>query len=194
MRWIRFFAAVLLSVHAARAEERSVADRLKGLVPGITVPPLPDIPSLSLLSISDVSISDWLNTFIQQLGDTLPILEEMGYKVCTFKVQWSLPPTAALRLLSTSMADPRTLQPIIAKASGGGILMKSVVFSAAEAKRIQSHMKLGTAIIDVDIALKPKVRMHFSNSKSAIKAAFAGDELVDLVCGQASNGVLDLTP
>jgi hypothetical protein len=37
--------------------------------------------------------------------------------------------------------------------------MKGLLFTAAEAKRIQRTMKLGTAIIDVDFGLPPKVRM-----------------------------------
>ena len=31
-------------------------------------------------------------TFTQQIGDALPILEQMGYEVTTFKVSWGLPP------------------------------------------------------------------------------------------------------
>jgi hypothetical protein len=36
------------------------------------------------------------NSFTQQIGDTLPILEAMGYEVVTFKVTWGLPPKARL--------------------------------------------------------------------------------------------------
>jgi hypothetical protein len=32
------------------------------------------------------------NAFTQQVADTLPILEQMGYEVSTFRVQWGLPP------------------------------------------------------------------------------------------------------
>jgi hypothetical protein len=62
--------------------------------------------------------------------------------------------------------------------------MKGVVISAAEAKRIQSILKLGTAIVDVDIEMKPKIRMHFSKSA---KQFLEGDQPVDLPCGQASH-------
>jgi hypothetical protein len=39
--------------------------------------------------------------------------------------------------------------------------MSALISSAASAKRIQSTMKLGTAILDVDFAISPKVRMSF---------------------------------
>ena len=32
------------------------------------------------------------------MGETLPLLEEMGNEVSTFRVQWGLPPRAKLRL------------------------------------------------------------------------------------------------
>jgi hypothetical protein len=82
MRWFRFlpFAVLLMSVHAAQTEEPSLTDRLKNMVPSISVPALQDVMG-------------GFNAFTQQLGDTLPVLEEMGYEVSTFRVQWSLPPT-----------------------------------------------------------------------------------------------------
>jgi hypothetical protein len=43
--------------------------------------------------------------YIEQLSDTLPILEKMGYEVCAFNVQWSLPPSATLRLRSASVTN-----------------------------------------------------------------------------------------
>jgi hypothetical protein len=62
--------------------------------------------------------------------------------------------------------------------------MRSLISSAAEAKRIQSKMKFGTAIIDIDFALTPKVRMSFLKGKSEKKDTFERDEFLDLVCGQ----------
>jgi hypothetical protein len=38
------------------------------------------------------------NSFTQRIGDTLPILEAMGYEVVMFNVTWGLPPEARLRL------------------------------------------------------------------------------------------------
>jgi len=127
------------------------------------------------------------SAFTQQVGASLPILEEMGYEVSTFRVQWGLPPKAKLRLRSKVATDPAKVTAIAAKASGG-MLMKALVSSAAEAKRIQSTMKLGTAIIDVDFALTPKVKMSFLNAKADKRDAAEREvEDLDLACAQALN-------
>ncbi len=125
------------------------------------------------------------------MSDTLPILEEMGFEVSTFRVQWTFPPAATLRLRSKAVNSPDKLEAISAKATGGA-LMKAVISGAAEAKRIQSNLKLGTAILDVDVALNPvallpKVRMHFVNEKAIGKDGLERDELLDLLCAQSPN-------
>jgi hypothetical protein len=97
-----------------------------------------------------------LNTFTQQVGDALPILEQMGYEVTTFKVTWGLPPKARLRLRSNGSADIQKVNAIAAKATSGGVL-------------IQNTMKLGTAYLDVDFAVPPKVSMKFVSSKTIEK-------------------------
>jgi hypothetical protein len=84
------------------------------------------------------------NTFTQQVGDALPVLEQMGYEVTTFKVTWGLPPKARLRLRSNGNADIQKVNAIAAKAAGGGVLVSALMTSAATAKRIQNGMKLGT--------------------------------------------------
>jgi hypothetical protein len=71
------------------------------------MPAMPSLPSVSLPSMPDLSLPDFsdatgrlmteFNTFTQQVGDALPILEQMGYEVTTFKVTWGLPPKARLR-------------------------------------------------------------------------------------------------
>jgi len=128
------------------------------------------------------------NAFTKQVGDSLPILEEMGFEVSTFRVQWGLPPKAKLRLRSSRVTDPHKVQAIAAKANGG-LLMTALVSSAAAAKRIQSTMKLGTAIIDVDFAIPPRVRMSFLNGKTDKKDPAERDvEDLDLACGQALAG------
>ena len=125
------------------------------------------------------------SSFTQQVGETLPLLEEMGYEVSTFRVQWGLPPRAKLRLRSKHLTDPKKLEEITAKATWG-TLMKALVFSASTAKRIQSNMKFGTAIIDVDFALTPKIRMSFLSGKIDRKDPAERDvEDIDLACGQA---------
>jgi hypothetical protein len=50
-------------------------------------------------------------------------------------------------------------------ATSGGVLAGALITSAATAKRIQSTMKLGTAYLDVDFALPPRINMKFVNSK-----------------------------
>src|SRR6266403_1801270 len=73
----------------------------------------------------------------------LPILEQMGYEVTTFKVTWGLPPKARLRLKSNGNADIQKVNVIAAKATSGGVLVSTLITSAATAKRIQNTMKLG---------------------------------------------------
>jgi hypothetical protein len=134
------------------------------------------MPSLSLPSMPDLSLPDFsdatgrvmteFNTFTQQVGDALPVLEQMGYEVTTFKVTWGLPPKARLRLKSNGSTDIQKVNAIAVKATTGGVLVSALITSAATAKRIQSTMKLGTAFLDVDFAIPPKVTMKFVNSKA----------------------------
>jgi hypothetical protein len=124
------------------------------------------MPSVSLPSVPDLSMPDFsdaigrlmteFNTFTQQVGDALPILEQMGYEVTTFKAIWGLPPKARLQLRSNGSADIQKVNAIDAKATSGGVLISALITSAATAKRIQSTMKLGTAYLDVDFAVPPK--------------------------------------
>ena len=127
------------------------------------------------------------NAFTQQVGESLPILEEMGYEVSTFRVQWGLPPKAKLRLRSTAVTDPKKTSAIAAKANGG-LLMTALVSSAATAKNIQSNMKFGTAIIDVDFALPPKVRMSFLKGKADKDPTPRDFEDIDLACALMLTG------
>lgn len=137
---------------------------------------MPAMPSISLPSMPDLSLPDFsdatsrlmteFNIFTQDVGDALPILEQMGYEVTTFKVTWGLPPKARLRLKSTGNTDIQKVNAIAAKATTGGVLISALITSAATAKRIQSTMKLGTAFLDVGFAVPPKLNMKFVNSKA----------------------------
>ena len=115
------------------------------------------------------------NIFTQQVGDALPILEQMGYEVTTFKVTWGLPPKARLRLKSNGNSDIQKVNAIAAKATSGGVLVTALITSAATAKRIQSTMKLGTAYLDVDFAVPPRVNMKFVNLKANEKEELPRD-------------------
>ena len=143
------------------------------------MPALPSLPSVSLPSMPDLSLPDFsdatgrlmieFNTFTQQVGDALPILEQMGYEVTTFKVTWGLPPKARLRLKSNGNADIQKVNAIAAKATSGSVLVTALITSAATAKRIQNTMKLGTAYLDVDFAVPPRVNMKFVSLKASEK-------------------------
>jgi hypothetical protein len=94
----------------------------------------------------------------------------MGYEVSTFKVTWGLPPKARLRLKSSGTTPPQKIEEIAAKgAAGSGVLVSALISSAVAAKRIQNTMKLGTAYLDVDFALPPRVNMRFVNTKAPEK-------------------------
>lgn len=202
MKAVLISFALLLGLHAAEAQDNpppsgweKVQKGVRDLIPEIKVPPIPDLslppmPDFSMPSLSDFAqlgagVMGEFNSFTQQVGETLPLLEEMGYEVSTFRVQWGLPPRAKLRLRSKNLTDPAKLEAITAKATGG-TLMKALVFSASTAKRIQSNMKFGTAIIDVDFALTPNIRMSFLSGKTDRNDPAERDvEDIDLACGQA---------
>ena len=169
---------VLLSAIAVAQAEETAPSRIDSITKSARdmMPAMPALPSVSLPSMPDLSFPDFtdatgrlmteFNTFTQQVGDALPILEQMGYEVTTFKVTWGLPPKARLRLKSNGNADIQKVNAIAAKATSGGVLVTALISSAATAKRIQSTMKLGTAYLDVDFAVPPRVNMKFVSLKA----------------------------
>jgi hypothetical protein len=69
-------------------------------------------------------------------------------------------------LKSNGNADIQKVNAVAAKAANGGVLVTALITSAATAKRIQSTMKLGTAYLDVDFAVPPRVNMKFVSLKA----------------------------
>jgi hypothetical protein len=55
---------------------------------------------------------------------------------------------------------------IAAKAASNGVLVSTLITSAATAKRIQSTMRMGTVYLDVDFAIPPRVNMKFLSLKA----------------------------
>lgn len=180
MKALFIIVAVIAGTQIANAED-AAPSRIDSITKSARdmMPSVPALPSLSLPSMPDLSMPDFsdatgrlmteFNSFTQQIGDTLPILEAMGYEVVTFKVTWGLPPKARLRLRSKGDTDIIKVTSIAAKAPNGGMLAGALISSAMTAKRIQSSMKLGTAILDVDFAVPPRVNMKFVSVKSAEK-------------------------
>ena len=170
---------LIVAPNVARSEDASAPSRIDSITKSARdmMPAMPSLPSVSLPSMPDLSLPDFsdatgrmmteFNTFTQQVGDALPILEQMGYEVTTFKVTWGLPPKARLRLKSNGNSDIQKVNAIAAKATTGGVLISALITSAATAKRIQSTMKLGTAYLDVDFAVPPRVSMKFIGPKTA---------------------------
>jgi hypothetical protein len=186
MRTLSIFVVLLATIAVAKAEE-TAPSRIDSITKSARdmMPAMPSMPSVSLPSMPDLSLPDFsdatgrlmteFNTFTQQLSDALPILEQMGYEVTTFKVTWGLPPKARLRLKSNGNADIQKVNAIAAKATSGGVLVTALITSAATAKRIQSTMKLGTAYLDVDFAVPPRVNMKFVSSKANEKEEMPRD-------------------
>src|SRR5882724_4165417 len=186
MRTLSIFAFLLTSIGIAQAEE-TAPSRIDSITKSARdmMPAMPSMPSVSLPSMPDLSLPDFsdatgrlmmeFNTFTQQVGDVLPILEQMGYEVTTFKVTWGLPPKARLRLKSNGNADIQKVNAIAAKATSSGVLVTALITSAATAKQIQSKMKLGTAFLDVDFAVPPRVNMKFVNLKANEKEELPRD-------------------
>jgi hypothetical protein len=168
---------MLLAITGARAEDvapsriDSITKSARDMMPAMPALPsvtLPSMPDLSLPDFSDATgrVMSEFNTFTQQVGDALPILEQMGYEVTVFKVTWGLPPKARLRLKSSGNSDLAKVNAFAAKATNNGVLVSALISSAATAKRIQSTMKMGTAFLDVDFAIPPRVNMKFLNLKA----------------------------
>jgi hypothetical protein len=186
MKTLLICVALIVGLGATRAED-AAPSRIDSITKSARdmMPAMPAMPSVSLPSMPDLSLPDFsdatgrlmteFNTFTQEVGDALPVLEQMGYEVTTFKVTWGLLPKARLRLKSTGNADIQKVNAIAAKATNGGVLVSALIASAATAKRIQNSMKLGTAFLDVDFAVPPRVNMKFVNSKENPKEEMPRD-------------------
>jgi hypothetical protein len=186
MRALSIVVVLLASVAAAQAEE-TAPSRIDSITKSARdmMPAMPSLPSVSLPAMPDLSLPDFsdatgrlmteFNAFTQQVGDALPILEQMGYEVTTFKVTWGLPPKARLRLKSNSNVDIQKVNALATKATSGGALVTALITSAATAKRIQNTMKLGTAYLNVDFAIPPRVQMKFVNLKANEKEELPRD-------------------
>jgi hypothetical protein len=183
MRTLSIFVMLLATVAVVQAEELapsridSITKSARDMMPAMPSISLPSMPDLSLPDFSDATsrLMTEFNTFTQQVGDALPILEQMGYEVTTFKVTWGLPPKARLRLKSNGNADIQKVNAIAANATSGGVLITALITSAATAKRIQSTMKLGTAYLDVDFAVPPRVNMKLVSLKTSEKEELPRD-------------------
>lgn len=88
-----------------------------------------------------------------------------------------------MRLKSSGSSDIQKVNAIAAKAISSGVLVSTLVASAASAKRIQSTMKLGTAFLDLDFAPPPRVNMKFVNLKTNDKDEIPRDsDDLEIVC------------
>src|SRR6476620_12620445 len=136
MRTLSILVMLLATTAVARAEEAapsridSISKAARDMMPAMPAMPsvsLPSMPDLSLPDFSDASgrLMTEFNTFTQQVGDALPILEQMGYEVTTFKVSWGLPPKARLRLKSNGNADIQKVNAMAAKATSNGVLVSA---------------------------------------------------------------------
>jgi hypothetical protein len=174
MKTLSVIVTLLAIITGARAEDAapsridSITKSARDMMPAMPSVTLPSMPDLSLPDFSDATgrVMSEFNTFTQQVGDALPILEQMGYEVTVFKVTWGLPPKARLRLKSNGNSDLAKVNAIAAKATNSGVLVSALISSAATAKRIQSTMKMGTAFLDVDFAIPPRVNMKFLSLKA----------------------------
>src|SRR5580693_8615399 len=138
MRTLSILVMLLSAITIARAEE-TTPSRIDSITKSARdmMPAMPALPSVSLPSMPDLSFPDFtdatgrlmteFNTFTQQVGDALPILEQMGYEVTTFKVTWGLPPKARLRLKSSASTNIDKVNAIAAKATSGGVLVSALI-------------------------------------------------------------------
>jgi hypothetical protein len=141
---------------------------------------MPDLSALDLSKMSE-QVTVQANVFAQQVNETLPILEQMGYEVSIINIQWAVPPKLKVRLRSKAGAGPA--KPVEAVMTPNqSIFVKTLIWSAAEAKRIQGQMNVGTAIVDVDFAIPPRIKMSFLKQRHQITDLTLED--LDLSCVQ----------
>jgi hypothetical protein len=155
----------------------------------------PSFPAMPWVSPSAVTgmmenILSGVAEFDKQFNKSLPLLEELGYEVTSFRVEGGLQPWAKLCLrakVTTEISAERVDD--IRKQATEGKLISALITSAAVARDIQRATKLGTAVIDVDFALPPKIKMSFSkltaNGKDSAEPYIEG---FDPACGQANSG------
>ncbi len=129
MRTILVLVLLVGATCVARSEDTSAPSRIDSITKSARdmMPTMPSMPSVSPPSMPDLSLPDFsdatgkimteFNAFTQQVGDALPILEQMGYEVTTFKITWGLPPKARLRLKSTGNPDVQKVSAIAVKAT-----------------------------------------------------------------------------
>ena len=110
--------AMIFAFSSARAEDPAPS-RIDNITKSARdmMPAMPAMPSVSLPSMPDLSLPDFsdatgklmteFNTFTQQVGDALPILEQMGYEVTTFKVTWG---TISMQLAKVDRTGPHNLR------------------------------------------------------------------------------------
>lgn len=194
MRVLLVFLALMSGLTPVRADDATAPSRIDSITKSVRemMPAMPSMPSVSMPSMPELSLPDFsdttgrlmteFNTFTQQIGDALPILEQMGYEVTTFKVTWGLPPKARLRLKSNGNSDIQKVNAVAAKATSGGVLVTALITSAVTAKRIQSTMKLGTAYLDVDFAVPPRVSMKFVSLKANEKEELRDTDDLEISC------------
>src|SRR6195952_1584871 len=116
MKSFSVFVFLMAGVAVAHGEE-SAPSRIDSITNSARdmMPAIPSMPSISLPSMPDLSLPDFsdatgrlmteFNTFTQQVGDALPVLEQMGYEVTTFKVTWGLPPKVRFLFKSNFNSD-----------------------------------------------------------------------------------------
>jgi hypothetical protein len=149
-------------------------------IPSIPVPSMPNfsMPDISKLGDAVMAQADAL---IRDVNESLPVLEKMGYEISIIGVQ-SNPAKLKVRMRSKpSTGQTNVLETDIAPSENK--LGKMLVWSAAQAKRIQNGMNFGTAIVDVDLGFQlPKIKMSFLRQKKS--GADITLEDLDLSCIQ----------
>ena len=98
MRKALILILLISATCVARSEDTSAPSRIDSITKSARdmMPAMPSMPSVSMPSMPDLSLPDFsdatgkimteFNTFTQQVGDALPILEQMGYEVTSFKI------------------------------------------------------------------------------------------------------------
>ena len=94
MRTLSIFVMLLAMIAVAQADDAapsridSITKSARDMMPAMPSISLPSMPDLALPDFSDATgrVMSEFNTFTQQVGDALPILEQMGYEVTVFKV------------------------------------------------------------------------------------------------------------
>lgn len=122
--------------------------------------------------------------FVSQIAVALPVLQEMGFEVDSFRTQL-LPPMVQIRIISRDTLVAASASTKVALPEDAPVIAKSIVISAESARELQQLMKLSGIVMDIGLGLKPSIKMSFMTGDDNMAGNGTRFNDLDLLCGAA---------